>query len=307
MPSFTFTPAVKTGSTAKIAISGPPGSGKTYTALKFATALAGGKPIGVVDTERHRARKYADEFQFGHLPLEHFDPRDLIQITIDAARQGVRVLVVDSFSPFWTGADGMLDQVGRAQRDFEGWKIMRPIERQMLDALLGFPGHVIATMRVKMAYDIQRGDDGKIKPVKLGLKPEQRDGISYEFDFAADMAQDGFTITFDKSMCREIPPGWSTSRPDESVANTIDAWLRRDAIGEPLNPHTVADWALEDDRTVDDLRARWAELEAVGQLSAVVAHPFVESEFIAVGDLLRKRRQQIQNEQQRAERLATAA
>ena len=54
-----FQKAVKYGSKLRLALAGPSGSGKTYTALTLACALAGDKPVAVIDTERGSASKYA--------------------------------------------------------------------------------------------------------------------------------------------------------------------------------------------------------------------------------------------------------
>jgi hypothetical protein len=303
---FVFADAVKAGSRIRLGLIGPYGAGKTFTALTFARGLGG--TIGLVDTERRRAAKYADRFRFKHLPIDRFDPRDLTRITIDAAEQGIDTLIIDSWSPFWTGADGMLDQVGRASRDFEGWKNMRPVEREMTDALMGFPGHVIATLRTKVAYEVERNADGKMEPRKIGLKPEQRDGIEYEFDMVADMVaggQSGPTMTITKSMCPELTIGTTIVRPDDQVAATVLAWLERDAIGQPLNPVTIAAWALDDARAVEELGAKFRELDAVGQAGAIVDNPWPTEgagEFISVGNLLRHRGRQIQQDAQRAAR-----
>src|SRR5258708_36294302 len=55
--TFTFETATKAGAKARLALAGPTGSGKTYTALKIATAWGGS--IGVIDTERGPAAQYA--------------------------------------------------------------------------------------------------------------------------------------------------------------------------------------------------------------------------------------------------------
>lgn len=267
---FDFVPATKAGSKARIALMGIAGSGKTYTALKIAQGLdRGSGDIGLIDTDRASARLYADTFAFRWMPMTTFDPADLIRATLAAAEQGIGVLILDTWSPFWGGAEGMLDKVGAFASSFEGWRQMRPIERRMTDALLSFPGHVIVTLRMKTEYVVEVNDKGKHEPKRVGLKPEQREGLEHEFDVVADLEDAGRTMRISKTRCPELA-GASYSQPGEAVGETIQAWLDRDAIGEPLNPGTVRAWAMDDARTQAELRERFLQLEAAGQSEAVV-------------------------------------
>lgn len=59
---FKFEKATKEKAKLRAALFGPSGSGKTFSALRIATGL--GRKIAVIDTERGRARKYADIFEF---------------------------------------------------------------------------------------------------------------------------------------------------------------------------------------------------------------------------------------------------
>jgi hypothetical protein len=279
---FQFVQAVKTGSWARLALTGVSGSGKTFSALTLARAL--GDNPGLIDTDRHRARKYADLFTFRHLPMATFDPEDLTRATIAAAEQGINPLIIDTLSPFWGGEDGMLDKVGAAASSFEGWKRMRPVERQMMDAVLGYPGHLIVTMRVKTEYVVELNTAGKMAPRKIGLKPEQRDNIESEFDVILDM--DNAVARISKSICPELRDK-TFDKPTEEVGEIVLRWLERDAVGQPLNPITVRDWALEDGRTPPELGAKFRELDAVGQASAVVYGP--DGQLTSLEALLRER------------------
>ena len=75
--TFQFTKATKSQAKARIALIGPSGSGKTYTALRLSQAL--GDRVAVIDTENASASKYADEFDFDVLALDHFAPQTYIQ------------------------------------------------------------------------------------------------------------------------------------------------------------------------------------------------------------------------------------
>lgn len=304
---FTFVPATKAGAFARIALVGGPGAGKTWTALELAQGLTFDGPIGVIDTERGSARKYADAFSFGWLGFTTYDPDDLTRAVIAAGRQGVGCLIVDTLSPFWAGTSGMLDRVGEASSSFEGWRKMRPIERRMIDSLLAFPGHVIVTMRTKVEYVVERNDAGKAEPKRVGLKPEQRDGIEYEFDAVADVDRAGGVFRVTKTRCPELAE-YVTAKPTRDVGARVQAWLDRDAVGLPLNPQTVRDWAIERDdqgrwtRTPAELGERHAALAAVGQLDAAVYDH--TDQLTGVGELLVGISRDIKRTARQAERQA---
>lgn len=284
MQQFDFEPATKQGSKARIALIGGPGAGKTWTALQIAQGLDS-RPgdIGVIDTDRRSARKYADVFTFRTIAMHTYDPADLTRASIAAAEQGVGCLIVDTWSPFWGGADGMLDKVGSHASNFEGWRHMRPVERQMFDALLGYPGHVIVNLRTKVEYVVEANDKGKMEPKRIGLKPEQRDGIEYEFDVVVDLDAGGSTARVSKTRCPELT-GRTFVRPGVEFGETVQAWLDRAAAGDPLNPHEIRAWALQEPRELDELRERRDALDAAGQLDAVVYDR--AGELVSVGVLL---------------------
>lgn len=245
MTSFTFETATKDQAYARIALAGPSGSGKTWTSLTFAARLAGpGERIAVIDTEHGSASKYADRFTFDRLNLTHYDPRALPRALEAAARAGFAVVIIDSLSRFWSGEGGMLEFVDNAARrgyggnSFGGWKEARPVENAMIEAMLGYPGHVIATMRVKTAYEVVEDERGRKAPKKIGLAPEQRQGIEYEFDIVADLDLEN-TMSVSKSRCPELS-GKVIRQPDARVAEVILNWCRSGREPEPAAaPATV--------------------------------------------------------------------
>ena len=284
MTDFAFEPATKDQAQARIALAGPSGSGKTWTALTIATRFGG--PIAVVDTERGSASKYASDFAFDRLNLTSYDPRDLPKALAAAAQRAYAVVVVDSLSRFWSGTGGMLEQVDNAGKrgyggnSFGGWKEARPMENAMIEALLGYPGHVIVTMRTKTAYEIVEDDRGRKVPTKIGLKPEQRDGIEYEFDIVGDMDLEN-TLTVSKTRCSALN-GKVIRRPDGAVAEMILDWLQD---GKPaLDANAYRDLAVTEQDPVR-LRELWGEVRAKGLYGAAVQDDTGETvtlgEFIA--------------------------
>jgi DNA polymerase III delta prime subunit len=225
--SLAFKPATREASFARIALSGPSGSGKTYTALTLAHALATER-VAVIDTERGSASKYVglNGWKFDTVQPDSFSPLSLVELLGVAAGAEYDCIVVDSLSHYWMGVDGMLEQADRRARNgnsFSGWKEVRPDERRMIDALVAFPGHVIATMRSKTEYVIEDNERGKKVPRKVGLKPEQREGIEYEFDLVGDLDHDN-TLTVVKSRIHTLAKA-VIPMPGEELAKAIADWL----------------------------------------------------------------------------------
>lgn len=268
---FEFTPATKHLARARVALIGPPGSGKTYTGLKLATAFADGTRPAVIDTERGSASKYADEFGFDTLNLTDFHPQALINALGVAAQNGYTSILIDSLSHFWSGANGMLeqaDQRAKSNNSFSGWKEVRPLERAMIDAILDYPGHVVVAMRSKVAYEIQTNDRGKKEPVKLGTKPDQREGIEYEMDIVGDMADGTLSVTKSRAVALT---GAVVHHPGEEFAAEILGWLRNGVVSPEAAE--IAGKALADGVTVEDLRQLHADAKSRGLLGAIVEDP----------------------------------
>lgn len=219
-----FHPATRTASKARIALAGPSGSGKTYTALAFAHTL--GDRVAVIDTERGSASKYAglNGWAFDTVTPDSFSPDSLVHLLGEAAEYDV--VIVDSLSHYWMGVDGMLEQADRMKRganSFSGWKEARPAERRMIDALVSHPGHVIVTMRTKTEYVIEENERGKKEPRKVGMKPEQREGIEYEFDVVGELDFDN-TLTVSKSRIHTLAKA-VVPMPGAEFAEKISDWL----------------------------------------------------------------------------------
>lgn len=225
-----FTPAVRRQTKARIALCGPSGSGKTYTALTFAHVLAPGS-VALIDTEKESADGYEglNDWHWVSFKPVTYEPDVLVDALAAAGAAGIGCVVIDSLSHFWMGTGGMLEQVdnsakrSRSGNSFAGWKEMRPAERRMIEALTGYPGHLIVTMRTKTEWVIQENERGKKEPRRIGTKPEQREGIEYEFSVVADMDLDN-VLTISKTRVPTLRRG-VFSEPGPDVAQKILDWL----------------------------------------------------------------------------------
>lgn len=225
-----FNKAVKYEAKGRVALIGPAGSGKSFTALTLARLLAGpnGK-IAAVDTEHGSLSKYADMFDFDVVELSSYSPDNFMEALKAAEAAKYDVFVADSLSHFWMGKDGALEFVDVAakrssSRDgMAGWKEFRPHERAMVDAMIASPMHVVCTMRTKTAYEEHVNDKGKKVRVKIGLAPVQREGLEYEFDVVGLMDEDN-TFVVDKTRCPQIA-GKAITRPKADDFVPFRDWL----------------------------------------------------------------------------------
>lgn len=240
-----FKPAEKKQAKLRMTIDGPAGSGKTYTALRFAhtiVARTGGK-IALVDTERGSASKYVGEapdgtqWQFDVLELQQFSPERYTEAVLAAGRAGYAVLVIDSLSHAWEGVGGALEIKDRIagsnnENSFTAWRHVTPLHNRMIDTILQSPLHVITTMRSRTEY-VPEVQNGKIIGVRrVGLAPVQRPGMEYEFDIVCDMDWAHIMIVA-KSRC-PLVADMQVEKPGPEFINIVMDWLL-DIKGNPAS------------------------------------------------------------------------
>lgn len=227
-----FRKATKKQSRLRLALVGPTGSGKTYTALRIARGMGG--PIAFIDTERGSASLYSDDFDFEVLELESFHPKTYCKAIKAAEQAGYPVLIIDSLTHAWSGKDGALEQVDKAAKrsqsgnSFTAWRDVTPLHNELVDTILQCKCHVIVTMRSKMEYVLEDNGKGKKTPRKIGLAPVQRDGMEYEFTITADIDTD-HNLCVAKTRMRELK-GYVEKEAGEELGERIMRWLES---GEP--------------------------------------------------------------------------
>lgn len=205
-----FKKATKQQLKARLALAGPTGSGKTWTALEWAQVL--GQKVAVIDTERGSAALYADQFGFDTLAMSPpYEPATCVKYLRAAEANGYDVVVIDSLTHFWQGEGGTLDMVDAAANrmggnKYAGWSVGTPALRNLVDTILGVDMHVIVTMRSKMDYvEVEVVENGKKrkKYERVGMAPIMRDGIEYEFTLMGDLDLE-HRIIISKSRCSEL-------------------------------------------------------------------------------------------------------
>lgn len=276
-----FQKATKKALKLRLALVGPSGSGKTYSALRIGSALLReGQRMAVVDTEHRSASKYADLFDFDVIEPLSFAPSDIPAFIGSAADSGYAVIVIDSLSHYWTGEDGALDLVdrkaalSRSGNSFAAWKDVTPVLRKMVDSMVAAPMHVVVTMRTKTEWVIEENERGKKVPRRVGLQPEQRAGLEYEFDVVGDL--DHARMVVSKTRCPALHEA-SIDKPGEELAETLLSWLGDGVVdtGQALPPPAIVQAAKRD--LVDFAAPHGVTPKQVGALIAeMFERPFDE-------------------------------
>lgn len=271
-----FAKAIKTRKKLRLAIIGPAGSGKTFTALAIGCTL--GKRVAVIDTEHGSASAYADLHGYDVLELSTYSPLEYVKALKLAADAGYDVVIVDSLSHAWIGKGGALDQVDQAAarsktgNSFGAWREVTPQHNALVEALITSPCHVICTIRSKTAY-VQEKDEksGRTTIRKVGLEPVQRDGLEYEFDLVFDLDHEHRAVVT-KSRIPALADA-VISKPGADVANALSQWLEgapaanKQMAGELLGPVTSAPAIAEGPATAAQF-AKMKELHAQTKLGA---------------------------------------
>lgn len=235
-----FKKASKAKAKLRAAFFGASGAGKTYSSLCVAEGLCGDGGIAVIDTERGSASKYADRFSFDVLELEDKTIADYTTAIGMAADAGYAVLIIDSLSHAWQQLLEEVERLAKAKyrgNTWSAWSEGTPLQRRLVDAILDFPGHVIATMRSKTEWQTSSDSAGKTRPVRVGLAPEQGKGIEYEFDLLLEISTEHIgNVIKDRSGRFQDK---LIEKPGKDFGKALAAWLSDGESAQPPTP-TVA-------------------------------------------------------------------
>jgi hypothetical protein len=268
-----FKPAERKKQRLRLALIGPAGSGKTLSALRIAAAIGG--PIAVADSEHGSAELYAGQenpdggiLEFDVVRLDQMPGQFKVENylkAIDAAAD-YPVLIIDSLSHAWAGPGGIMEFVDRESLKSKGnkyvaWGKATPLHNRLIAAMLAYPGHLIVTMRTKMAHVQEKDDRGRTVIRKVGMQPIQRDGLEYEFTAVGDFDQEGNVLTISKTRCSAISEG-RFPRPGAAFAGILLDWLDsgrdRTALDDAVTPAQMFAAALaEHGLDVEKVDAWW--------------------------------------------------
>ena len=248
-----FKRATKAAAKLRAAVFGPSGAGKTFTSLRIAKGIGG--RMAVIDTEGVRvtkadgtveempsAAKYSDRFDFDVQVLEDKSIEGYKAAIREAGELGYDVLVIDSLSHCWQWLTEEVEKIAKLRyrgNTWSAWSEGTPMQRELLQAILAFPGHVVVTMRSRTDWSTS-DNNGKKAPNRVGLAPEQGKGIEYEFDLLVEISVDHIanvikdrTGKFQDKMI---------DKPGEEFGRQLAAWLSEGtAPPTPTAPPTRAE------------------------------------------------------------------
>lgn len=155
-----FAPAKREQTSLLIALAGPSGSGKSWSALALATGLADGGKIAMVDTEARRGLHYAEHFSFDHLDMgPPFSPERFTQALEAAERGGYRVLIFDSFSHEYDGEGGVVEWAAAEERGGTkspgNWAKPKAAHKRLMNRLLQARLHLVFALRADEKIKIE--------------------------------------------------------------------------------------------------------------------------------------------------------
>lgn len=170
----------------KVLIGGPSGSGKSYSALRVATGIAGrvgeGTKVGYIGTEGMRDKLYANEFSYDLISLEEYSP-EYYEAAIDAFLDaGYKVLIIDSLTHLWSWVQDQVQKVAKNNdSSFQAWGKYKKENKRIIEKILLAPAHIIVTGRGKDEYVLEQNSKGKMAPRKVGIGVQQDKDIEYEY------------------------------------------------------------------------------------------------------------------------------
>jgi hypothetical protein len=225
-----FKKATKAAAKLRAAIFGPSGAGKTYTSLRMAKGLGG--RIAVIDTERGSAAKYSDRFEFDVLELEDQSIQGYVEAIALAGAEGYGVLVIDSLSHGWQSLLEEVEKLAKAKyrgNTWSAWSEGTPLQRKLVQAILSFPGHVLATMRSKTEWTTVDDGKGRKSPQRVGLAPEQGKGVEYEFDLLVEISTEHIANVI-KDRTGKFQDKL-LEKPGEEFGRQLASWLSEGTAG----------------------------------------------------------------------------
>lgn len=263
--SFEFEPMEKTQSKLSVAVYAPSGAGKTTAAIKIAMGIRnklypGEKlsDIGLfIDTERRSSTKAVGRSIGGEVlePLELYcfePPFDIYKLAnlVDYAVtvKNKKIIIVDSYTAFWSGVDGILErasaldvELGNQKKMYGAWSEKEIISKKnvLKNLMTNTKAHMIMCFRAKTEYVIEQNSKGKMQPRAIGLKEDMQSDVRYEYDcvLSLDKETHGCSVVKDRLGYVEIR---DTSENPESPITVQDGEILATLVSEGLSLEEIA-------------------------------------------------------------------
>lgn len=196
--SFEAKPAERGNDPLLIGMIGPPGGGKTYSALRIARGMqkVRGGDIVVIDTEGGRAKKYADDFKFLHVDMKPpYKPTDFLEAIKQQLKKIPAAVIIDSMSDEHEGTGGVLDWHGKEVDRMGGtdyakrervaqaaWIQPKRDRVNMMNGLLRISTPLIFCFRAREKTKPMQDGKGRVVPTNMGYQPIAPSEIVFGLD-----------------------------------------------------------------------------------------------------------------------------
>lgn len=275
---------------------GPPGGGKTFSALRIAAGICrvrGGKPL-VIDTEAGRALRYhkdhGGQFDFDFIQFNPpFVPANFMDAIKQAVEYGAGCIIVDSLSDEHEGEGGVLDwhdamvpQMGG--NEWAAWSKPKASRRVLISGIQQIKVPLIATFRARektVTKPVTKNGRTRDQPVSIGYQPIAPMEIVHTLDLTCllpprangvplwNSPKEGedFVIKLPEFLAPMIDRGAAL---DERLGEALGRWqLGKDA---PPTSSTTDRKRLSPEEQVDAYIAAINRIETLDELREYQAH-----------------------------------
>ncbi len=188
-----LTPATVDTAFLKVGMYGGPGSGKSLTALIWATALG---RTAVVDTE-HSTDFYSTDFQFDRTYTRSIDVA--YNVLEEAIKGKYDCFILDQITHLWEGVQDEVLAREQAKNSkfwklyadtgntgFPLWKFIKKPWKSFIHYMLNAPVHVFILGRMSNVFQMTPGGE----PIKIGERMDAEKNTNYEPHIVIKMQQD---------------------------------------------------------------------------------------------------------------------
>ena len=264
--NFEFEEMVRSQSKLSVAVYGPSGSGKTTAAIKLAMGIRDQlypgedlSKIGLfIDTERRSSTKAVGRSVGGEtlepLELYAFEPPYDINVLADLVEYAVtvkqkKIIVIDSYTAFWSGSQGILEhvaeldvQLGEAKKMYGAWseKVIVSKKNVLKNLMTSAQAHMILCFRAKTEYVMETNSRGKLQPKAVGLKEDMQADVRYEFDTVISIDKDTHNVEIVKDRIGYAEVRLTAEDP-EAPLTVVDGATLAKIVSEGLTLEELAE------------------------------------------------------------------
>lgn len=262
---FEFETMERTQSKLSVAVYGPSSSGKTTAAIKLAMGIRDElypneslKDIGLfIDTERRSSTKAVGRNIGGEvleaLEMYSFEPpfdiyklAKLVDYAVSVKKK--KIIVIDSYTAFWSGVDGILERVAAldvaladAKKMYGGWSEKEIISKKnvLKNLMTNSNAHMILCFRAKTEYVMELNARGKMAPRAVGLKEDMQADVRYEFDSVLSLDKDTHAVEIVKDRIGYAEIRMTSDNPDSPIT-TEDGRILAKLAAEGISLEEIA-------------------------------------------------------------------